>query len=188
MEAINIISEGLGFQVAPKNIPIKNIIYNIEDGIHDLFSEEKGVLRQECSLIMGKSKPTKSNLNKDEKFSLKSLCNNDKIVVLKVDKGRAVVVLDNNDYILKMNENISCSSYRKLNKNPLPKVLKEVKKAILESSLDEKLKKRLIPWIDSNNEVWCHFFLLRIGFLYRTLKYTWDWPSQEPQILVVQFL
>ena len=44
-----------------------------------------------------------------------------------------------------MNENLRCGSYRKLSNNPIPKIMKEVKKTIMESNLDDKLKRKLIP-------------------------------------------
>lgn len=137
--------KGLGFAVTPKNLPFENMICNIEDGINNLPLEDKEALRQECCLIMIKAKAPKSNLNKAEQKAFKSLRNNEKIVVLKADKGGAAVILDKEDYTFKMNEHLSCGSYKKLSKNPIPKIMKEVKKAILESNFDDKLKKKLIP-------------------------------------------
>jgi len=64
-EEINILSKGLGFAVAPKNIPFESIICNIEYGTQGLSSNNKEILRQECSLAMLKSKRPKSNLNKE---------------------------------------------------------------------------------------------------------------------------
>ena len=144
-EVINVLRKGLGFAVTPKNLPFENMICNIEDGINNLPLEDKEALRQECSLIMRKAKTPKSNLSKAEQKAFKSLRNNEKIVVLKADKGGAAVILDKEDYIFKMNEHLNCGSYKKLNKNPIPKIMKEVKKAISESSIDDKLKKKLIP-------------------------------------------
>ena len=59
-------------------------------------------------------------------------------MVLKADKGGAIVVLNKEDYIHKMNEHLNCGSYRSVNSNPIPKVMKQVKKAIMETSLDDK--------------------------------------------------
>lgn len=123
-EGINILSKGLGFAVSPKNIPFENIICNIENGTQVLSSNKKEILRQECSLAMLKSKCPKSNLNKEGREALRSLRNNDKIVVLKVDKGGATVVLNKEDYIHKMNEHLNCGSYRRVSSNPIPKVIK----------------------------------------------------------------
>jgi len=54
-------------------------------------------------------------------------------------------VLNKEDYIHKMNEHLSCGSYRRVNSNPIPKVIKQVKKAIMETNLEDKIKKKLIP-------------------------------------------
>lgn len=144
-EVINVLSKGLGFVVAPKSLPTENMICSIEDGINNLPLEDKETLRQEFSLIMRKAKTPKSNLSKEEERAFKSLWNNDKILVLKVDKGGATVILDKEYYVCKMNEHLRCGSYKKLSNNPIPKIMKEVKKTILESNLEDKLKKKLIP-------------------------------------------
>ena len=93
---------------------------------------------------MRKARPPRSNLDKKEQITrVKYLCNNDKIVVLKEDKGGAIIVMDKEDYILKMNEHINCSSYKKLNSNPIFRVIKEVRMGIKESNLDEKIEEEV---------------------------------------------
>lgn len=129
-EVINALNKDLGFAFAPKSIPVENIICGIEDGINNLCLEDKEALRQEFSLIMRKAKASKSNLSREEKISFRSLRNNDKIVVLKADKGGATMILDKEDYICKMNEHLSCGSYKKLSTNPIPKIMREVKMTI----------------------------------------------------------
>lgn len=62
---INTLGKDLGFTVSPKNIPFESIIYNIENGTQGLSLDDKEVLRQECYLVMMKSKWPKSNLNKE---------------------------------------------------------------------------------------------------------------------------
>ena len=44
-----------------------------------------------------------------------------------------------------MKDHLNCGSYKKLDSNPMPKIMKDVKKMISDSSLDEKLKKKLTP-------------------------------------------
>jgi hypothetical protein len=56
-----------------------------------------------------------------------------------------MVIMNKEDYITKMNEHLSCGSYIKIPKNPIKKIIREVKKAINNSNLDEKTKKRLLP-------------------------------------------
>jgi hypothetical protein len=65
-------------------------------------------------------------------------------VILKDDKGGggATVVINIMDYNTKMIEHITMTgSYKKLDNNPISKVIKEVKKAIKVSNLDEMMKK-----------------------------------------------
>eukprot|EP00253_Pinus_taeda_P032352 PITA_32352 len=139
----------MGFAVAPKNLPIEKMICSIEDGINNLPVDEKEALRQEFSLIMRKAKTPKSNLSKEEQKAFKSLWSNDKIVVLKADKGGAAVILDKDDYVRKMNDHLKCGNYKKMNSNPIPKIMKDVKKIISDSNLDDKIKKKLIPSYES---------------------------------------
>ena len=54
--------------------------------------------------------------------------------------------MEKSEYNLKMVHHLTTSgSYRKLESNPISKVIREVKKAINSSNLDDKLKKRLTP-------------------------------------------
>lgn len=39
--AINVLSKGMGFAMAPKNLPIEKMICSIEDGISNLPLEDK---------------------------------------------------------------------------------------------------------------------------------------------------
>jgi hypothetical protein len=78
--------------------------------------------------------------------AIKNLRNNENIVILKADKGGATVVMNRIDYNSKMKEHLTnTGSYKKLENNPISKVIKEVKKAIKSSNLDETMKKRLTP-------------------------------------------
>ena len=52
-------------------------------------------------------------------------------------------MLNKEDYIQKMNEHLSCGSYRRVSSNPIPKVITQVKKAIMETNLEDKIKKKL---------------------------------------------
>jgi len=68
---------------------------------------------------MRKVKPLRRYLNKYEQIFLRNLRNNDKIVVLRVDKGGTIVFMDKDNYMLKMNEDLNYGSYINLNTNPM---------------------------------------------------------------------
>ena len=63
-------------------------------------------------------KKVRHNLSKDEKAALKDIRNWDKHVVRVQDKGSRFVVLDNEDYIKKVEYQINRSSFQRLKYNP----------------------------------------------------------------------
>ena len=52
-----ILKKGLNFVVAPKTIPVEFIICNIEDSIRNLNTVHQETIRQECAVVLRKSKP-----------------------------------------------------------------------------------------------------------------------------------
>jgi hypothetical protein len=145
-EEVKILKKGLGFAIAPKTVPIENIVCSVEDNIKNLSEEDKDAIRQDCTLVLKNAKPPKNNINKNEHEAIKNLRNNKNIVILKADKGGATIVMNRMDYNTKMREHLTTTgSYKKLENNPISKVIKEVKKAIKASNLDETMKKRLTP-------------------------------------------
>jgi hypothetical protein len=124
----------------------KSIVCSVEESIKNLNEEDKDAIRQECALVLKNAKPPKNNISKKEHEAIKNLRNNENIVILKADKGGATVVMNRMDYNNKMIEHLTTTgSYKKLDNNPISKVVKEVKKAIKSSNLDERIKKRLTP-------------------------------------------
>jgi len=147
---LSVLEKGLNFAISPTSVPIDNIICCMEDIIQHLADEDKKLIRQDCSVILCKAKPPKSNLSKEECTSLKDLRNDENLVILRVDKGGTTILMNLNDYNRKMNEHLYQSgNYRKLNWNPIKKIIRQVKNAINNSNLDERTKKCLTP----NNEI-----------------------------------
>jgi predicted GIY-YIG superfamily endonuclease len=142
---LSVLNKGLNFAISPSSIPFDNLICCIEDSIKTLTDEDKDQVRQDCAVILRNAKPPKSNISKEERLAIKNLRNNTNLIILKADKGGATVIMNKEDYITKMNEHLSCGSYIKIPKNPIKKIIKEVKKTINSSNLDEKTKKRLLP-------------------------------------------
>ena len=82
-------------------------------------------MRQNYSLTLRRAKPPKPNITNEEYMALKELKKNDQIVILKVDKGGATVILNKEDYVAKMKTHLDLSEcYKKLNKNPLCRITK----------------------------------------------------------------
>ena len=135
---VNTLKKDLGFAIAPRHIPVEDIVYSIEDTIKYLPDDIKDEIRQDLATSLRHAKPLKINLRKHILIALKNIRKNDSIVVLKVDKGGAIVILGRQDYENKMLKHLSSSgSYKKLSNNPLRKITMEVKRAIKLSLLGE---------------------------------------------------
>ena len=79
-------------------------------------------LRGDINVILRKGKASKSNLNKEERIALTQLKKGKDRVILTVDKGVAMVVLDKEDYINKAKDLLSQPSYKELPRDPTSKI------------------------------------------------------------------
>ena len=101
-------------------------------------------------IFKGISNQTKNNLTCGEKEALKSLMNDEDIVIRPADKGSGIVVMDRKDYISKvttdLNEN---DSYKKLPKDTTTTVTNKVKKIVKEMHskgwISDNLKRYMTP-------------------------------------------
>jgi hypothetical protein len=100
MESIelSVLRKGLKFALATRSISVDIILCNIKDIIQPLANEDKESIRQDCVVILRRSKPPKSNINKKEHIVLKNLRSNTKLVILRVDKGGDTVIMNHDDY------------------------------------------------------------------------------------------
>ena len=57
---------------------------------------------------------------------------NENIIILKADKGRATVVLDKEDYIKNCTEHLTSEPYTKLKKDPTSSIVSKVTKELIE--------------------------------------------------------
>jgi len=133
---LRLLNTGINFALAPRKILVDDIICKIEFGIRDLLDNDMEVIQQDCIIVLSKVKSPKSNISKNEFLPLKTLRDNPNIVILKVDKGGASFILDNDDYVNKMIDHLHNSrNYIKLKKNPLKRVSKEIAKSLLKEIL-----------------------------------------------------
>jgi hypothetical protein len=88
-------------------------------------------------------------------LALKSLNNNRNLVVLKVDKGGAVVIMNKDNYIGKMLDHLNSNgSYKKLNKNLLNNIAREVSNAIKLSYINDDDKKKFLVSFHSTPRIY----------------------------------
>jgi len=84
----------LNFAIAPKEVPIKDILASVEDGLQRIPPSE-------ADLICGKVVSTRQNkkrsrfvLMKKEDMALQQLKKDPSIIITKADKGNITTVLD----------------------------------------------------------------------------------------------
>ena len=96
---INLLRKGMNVAITPRNIPIKQIIASVEEGISELPQADKDQIRSQVySTIKEARPPVKKNISRKEKKAMNDLKGDNDIVIIKDDKGNAVVVMDRKDY------------------------------------------------------------------------------------------
>ena len=98
-----VLTKGLNYAIAPKQIPVEEYIVATEQACSMLPQTEAESLRADMKGILKSPKLPKFTINKEEGNTLKSLCKNETII-LPADNGRATEVMDKSQYEKKVCE------------------------------------------------------------------------------------
>ena len=128
------------FAITASQIPIENIICEIEKAITHLEPNTAKTLRQETSAILRKAKPPKKNISREEIQALHNLRKDKSIIVLSADKGNATVVLE--DYNQKMLDLLNNPSYKAIATDPTI-YLEKTTKTLINKSWRKRQKRKL---------------------------------------------
>ena len=116
--------KGLNFLLPNTKINIPKFVATMENSIYQLNNvseEEKSIIRYLVCGAIRSSDDSSLQLNKDEQAALKSLKNNEDIVIAPADKGCAVVIMDKIEYIGKINEHLQdTETYEEKNVDTTP--------------------------------------------------------------------
>lgn len=113
---------------------------SIEYRVKELLDNIKETIRQHCFITLRKYNPHKSNISKQEYLALKNLNQDPNIVVHKVDKGGATIIMNTSDYHHKMIYHLTNSGcYNKLRKNPLKNISKIIQN-LIKTSKEHNIK------------------------------------------------
>ena len=115
---VSLLEKGLNFAVTPTNIPATEIVAKVESAIRTLDSEQANSVRRSVNHILQQAEPPKPNITKEMQEALKNLKQDDSIMILPADKGRASVVSNTDTYHDKMKTLIETGPYQLLNKDP----------------------------------------------------------------------
>ena len=81
--------------------------------------------------ILQQAEPPKPNITKEMQEALKNLKEDDSIMILPADKGRASVVLNTDTYYDKMKTLIETGPYQLLNKDPTDRLSRKLTEKLL---------------------------------------------------------
>jgi len=99
---VSLLKKGLNIAVTPASVPATEIIAKIESAVRPLDAERADTVRRSVNTILQQAQPPTPNIAKEQQEALKSLKEDNSIMVLPVDKGRASVILDADTYHAKM--------------------------------------------------------------------------------------
>ena len=86
-----LLKKGLNFAVTPANTPATEIIAMVEAAVRQLDAEQADTVRGAVNGILQQAEPPEPNITKEMRDALKSLREDESIMVLPADKGRASV-------------------------------------------------------------------------------------------------
>ena len=95
---LSVLAKGLNFAATNPKIPVVDIITQTEVACRHMPEKDANSLRSQVSIILNRPRKTEPNLPKEEREALKSLKQDETILILPADKGRLVVVVNKEDY------------------------------------------------------------------------------------------
>ena len=145
----SVLAKGPNFAVTPRHPPNLEYITAIEAACTKLGQQDAEELRANINWVLRASHPPKSHLTKAQNLAIKELKRDRDHIVLTVDKGVAMVIMDRQDYISKANTLLSQNMYRSIPwdptntiKNKLITILKRVK---TQAGLNNQTYKSMYP-------------------------------------------
>lgn len=115
----------------------------------DILKEIK-TLEEEVDKIELKNGP--SNLSKEEKLAIKTLKQDQNIIIKPADKGSATVIMDKSEYIKEANRQLSNTlHYKKLSQPVFPKITNRVNEILLNLKKKKHLNKKQVEYLSVPN-------------------------------------
>ncbi|XP_013380543.1 uncharacterized protein LOC106151709 [Lingula anatina] len=137
-----LLAKGLNFAVAPKILPVEDIIVQTELACRNLDNTEAADMRAEIVGAIKSSKPPTDNISREERRALLDLKKDKSIMILAADKGRATVVLNRTDYEHKIQQLLNDdNTYEKLKRDPTAAYKRKLTKCLLRLQKEGKLSR-----------------------------------------------
>ena len=145
----SLLAKDPNFALAPSNIPSTDYITVVESICSKSKEQEVQELRADVNSLLRRVHTPKPNLTKQERRGLAQLKKDKGRLVLRTDKGVALVVIDKEDYNHKAKELLGQLAYRKLDRDPInrikAKLITKFSTIKKETRLDEGMYKVMHP-------------------------------------------
>ena len=144
-------AHGPKFVITPRETLVKEYIMATEQACTKIEQRNQEEFRVEVKRLLKQDQNNKrqANMRKEELKALKELKLDTNRLILTADKGVALVVIDKDDYIKKVEDLLKENTYKKIAEDPTPKqknklisILSNIK---AEGGLKEEVYKRLYP-------------------------------------------
>ncbi|CAN7984777.1 unnamed protein product, partial [Ixodes hexagonus] len=143
---VSLLSKGLNFAIAPRKVPKRDIIVEVEEKLRHI-QDTTGVnlARSRIVSVLANAKSTRTNLTRGKRAALSDLKSDKSIVILSADKGKGTVLLDRKEYDEKMCEILNDPlHFVKLNHDPTAKSERQLVDHLqADLRLDQTLYRRL---------------------------------------------
>ena len=137
----SLLEKGPKFAPTPQNIPVKDIVSEVEATIVRLPDDSKDAIRTSTASLLHRARlPPHRNITKAEMIALKNLKDDYERVIMKADKGNCFVVMDKMDYDTKMEALLDDrDTYLPVDKSPFAKIEKELNNRLLDLKRQNKI-------------------------------------------------
>ena len=149
-EQERLLAHGPKFVTKPRETPVKEYIAAAEQACTKIEQGKQEEFRVEVKRLLKQDQNNKrqANVSKEELKALKELKLDNNRLILKADKGIALVVIDKDEYIKKAEELLKENTYKKIAEDPTPKQKNKLINILRNIKAEEGLKevyRRLYP-------------------------------------------
>ena len=146
---VKVLGHRPNYAVIPRDPPITKYVASIEQVCTTLKQVEAEGLRGEVKAIIKKIQHPKYNITREEHKALEELKKDNNRIILTVDKGVSIVVIDKEEYIRNAEELLRQPPYKSIPTDPTNKyknkLISPLKTIKTEGGMNEVIYRRLYP-------------------------------------------
>ncbi len=146
-----VLAKGMKFAPAPKSIPTKEIVTNVESGLRGVAQQAADEARVQIVNLLKRAKPPPRNITWEEESAIRALKSDPDLIILPADKGNAIVILDREEYKKVESMLDDHLTYEKIKKDPAPSLERKMNAKLLTLNRKGSIPDRLYERLRSSN-------------------------------------